>query len=78
MTKKVQSLLEKTFSKARVRKDLEDDFQIPTSSGYLPKKYNHSIFCAYQPDSIEGNEFNTIVKVDGYTFMVNSVDLEFL
>jgi len=64
--------------RARIRKDLDSLF-IPALS--LSGDVTHVItledFDAEQPEMIEDEEFNTIVRIDNKLYLVQSIDLEF-
>ena len=66
--------------KAQIRRDIiENDELIPHSlGGYIPERYNNTIFDYEQPDDLDGEEFNAIITApDGARFYVYSIDLEF-
>ncbi|MCP4050384.1 MAG: hypothetical protein GY730_06740 [bacterium] len=71
--------------KVRVRQDLlNEEFTPPTRCGeYLPEGMIKSILDAEQPELIEDDEFNMIVRGndengDERTFIVSSVDFDFI
>lgn len=69
--------------RATVRKDLMEKGDIPpTSEGMLPEEFMKSEFAAIQPQEIEDDEFNTVIKIkdcngDLRSFLVMSIDFDF-
>ena len=65
---------------ARVRRDLVEAEQLPpTSQNHLPSEHFNTIFECWQPEEMEHEEFNLLIKeTDGRPFLVMSIDFEFL
>ena len=71
------------MNKATVRPDLLAKWLIPpTSEGSLPEELMDKVFDSIQPDELDDDEFNTIIRYrdrdnNVHSFLVNSIDFEF-
>ena len=71
------------MNKATVRPDLLAKWLIPPASeGSLPEELMDKVFDSIQPDELDDDEFNTIIRYrdrdnNVYSFLVNSIDFEF-
>lgn len=66
--------------KAQIRRDIvANDELIPHSlGGYVPERYNDTIFDYEQPNEFDNREYDAIIIApDGARFYVYSIDLDF-